>query len=524
VPRTGPGSGPASPDRRKVLITLAFGAANVAALSKLRRPVRVAEALRPPGGAPASGGPSTPPALAGAAAAPGADHTFDVVIGGGRVVDPDTGYDRVANVGIDGQTITAITTDALKGRTTIDASRRVVAPGFIDILSYDPNDYGIWYKIGDGVTTNLGCHGINGVAKQWFQQYEAAGVPTHYGGAFDDPWQRSRLGIGDAKAATQSQIRQLVRDCEDGLTHGWLGVDFEPEYTPGIAYDEIKALAEVAARYEVPCFFHGRYSDMTPPGTNADTLAEILKVADDTGAAVHVEHITSTGGTFSMAQSIATLDAARALGVDVTACMYPYNFWATYLGSARFADGWQERFHITYSDLVIPGTGERLNATSFARYRAANKLAAAYAIPEEDVRTALRCPWIMIGSDAILEPGNNNHPRAAGCFARVLGHYVRDTKVIDLHHALRKMTILPAKRTEKRVPAMRKKGRLQRGADADITIFDPATVADRSTVQNPAQMSAGIDWVLVLGQVVKDPQGVDKDVRPGTAIKPDFAS
>jgi N-acyl-D-aspartate/D-glutamate deacylase len=125
----------------------------------------------------------------------------------------------------------------------------------------------------------------------------------------------------------------------------------------------------------------------------------------------------------------------------------------------------------------------------------------------------------MVGSDAILEPGNNNHPRAAGCFTRTLGFYARDQQTLSLRDALAKMTILPAKRLEGKVPALRKKGRLQQGADADITIFDPTTVADRSTVDNPAQEAAGVDYVLVMGQIVKAPDGLHKDMLPGQAIK-----
>ena len=156
--------------------------------------------------------------------------------------------------------------------------------------------------------------------------------------------------------------------------------------------------------------------------------------------------------------------------------MYPYDFWATYLQSARFSDGWQERFHINYADLVIPGTGERLTEARLrrvARWRTSNKLVAAYAIPEQDVVTGLQSPMTMIGSDAILTPGNNNHPRRHGLLhpgARSL----RPRAAGALARRRARQDDDPAgERLEAKAPALQKKGRLQRGADADITIFDP---------------------------------------------------
>lgn len=481
------------------------------------------------GGA-APGAAETGEAAAGAADPPTWDrlpdpeHVYDLVILGGRVMDPETGFDRVANVGVDGDRITAVTRLPIRGRTAIDARGLVVAPGFIDILSYDPNPYGIWYKVADGVTTNLGMHGLDVDAAAWFRRWERAGVPTHFGGAFSTLKARARLGISPYRAATPAEIERLAALAEQGLRDGWIGIDVSLEYAPGTSYEEVLALARVAARYGVPLFFHGRYSDMEPPGTNLDTLDEILRVARETGAAVHVEHIVSTGGTFSMGRSLAILEEARRQGVDVTACAYPYNYWATYLGSARFDPGWQRRFRIGYEDLQLAGTDRRLDAVAFAVYRRQNKLAVAYAIPEEDVRLALAAPFVMIGSDGILEPGDNEHPRAAGTFARTLGRYVREERVLTLMDALAKMTILPARRLEAHAPALRTKGRLRVGMDADITVFDPATVADRATVAQPARFSAGIEWVIVSGRVVKDPDGVRRGVLPGRAIRSDLGS
>ncbi|MCU1454763.1 MAG: dihydroorotase-like cyclic amidohydrolase [Acidimicrobiales bacterium] len=510
-----PDSPPPSPERRRLLLALGYGAVNAAALGRLltrghgsSTPAATRHV--------AAAGPVTAPAVHQAAAEPPDDHTYDVVISGGRVIDPDTGYDRLANVGIDGGTVTAIKTVALKAKRSIDATGRVVAPGFIDILSYDPADLGATYKIGDGVTTNLGMHGIQSKAKDFFARFTDRCL-VNFGGAFSDPWHRANvLGLNITQAASPDQISRLAAMCEQELHDGWIGVDFEPEYTPGVDFAEIKALATVAARYDVPCTFHGRYSAY---GTNDKTLDEIIEVAKQTGARVHVEHIISTGGTFDMARSLQKLQTTRDQGHKITACMYPYNFWATYLGSARFNPGWQERFRISYGDLQVAGdaSGARLTSATFRQYQRQNKLVAAYAIPEDDVKTCLRDPHVMIGSDAILTNGNN-HPRATGCFARTLGKYVREDKVVSLGDALAKMTILPARWLEPKAPAMAKKGRLQRGADADITVFDPATVLDKSTVPDPKQFSAGIDWVLIAGNVMKTPQGVVTDAKPGKPI------
>lgn len=448
-------------------------------------------------------------------------HVFERVIRGGRVIDPETGFDAVADIGIDGGVVTEIAYEQLEGADLIDATGLVVAPGFIDVLSYEPNDHGIWFKVADGVTTNLAMHGINARAADFFAAWDTDTTrpPTHFGGAFDLPFTRSALGMG-AEAAGPSQLSVLADEARTAVQDGFLGIDVEPEYTPWVTTEEITHLGHVAAEMGVPMFFHARYSTADRPGEdNAAALEEVLGVARETGASVHVSHITSTGGTHTMAASLATLDAARAEGVDVTACFYPYDSWATYLGSARFSEGWQERFGITYEDLVVPGTGERLTEETFAREQARNTLVAAYAIPEEDVVAALRTPWTMLGSDSILEPGNNNHPRGAGTFARTLGRYVRDQQVLSLTDALAKMTILPAKRLEAACPALARKGRLQVGCDADITVFDPATIADRATVDDPAQESVGVQWVLVGGTPVRSPAGNDRTARVGTPLR-----
>ncbi len=335
---------------------------------------------------------------------------------------------------------------------------------------------------------------------------------------------RNELQIPLTAPATPPQIEKLTARADRALRQGALAVSFSLEYVPGIRREEILPLMHLAGRYHVPVFFHARYSTMEGPGTNLDALREIIDDCRETGAAAEIEHITSTGGTFSMPQSLAMLDAAHASGLDITADAYPYPYWATNLDSERFAPGWQRRFRITFSDLQIAGSTERLTADSFARYRHEHRVAAAFAIPEEDVTGALRTPWIMIASDGILDAGHNNHPRASGTFTRTLAVYVREKKVLTLMDALAKMTILPARRLEQASPQFRRKGRLSLGADADVVIFDPATIADRATVEHPEIPAEGMEWVLVNGTVVKSPAGFQRGAHPGEPLRGDPAA
>lgn len=447
---------------------------------------------------------------------------FDLVIRNGRVMDPETKFDRVGiHVGINEGTIAAVTSVPISGKIEIDATGLVVAPGFIDLLSYDPNSPGVWNKIADGVTTNLALHGGTPNPVAWYSRFQRHPPPLHFGASFFYSEARSRFHLSRYQPATQEQIEKFRVLAERALKNGALGISFSLEYVPGITPDEILSLMHLAKQYDVAVFFHARYSTMEGPRTNFDALNEIIGYVRETRAAVHIEHINSTGGTFSMAPSLQILQAARAEGLDITACVYPYNYWGAYLNSARFDKGWQQRFRISYRDLQLAGSTECLTAESFRRYRRDGKLAVAYAIPEEDVVQSLLDPAVMIASDGILESGYNNHPRASGTFARTIARYVREKGILTLMDALAKMTIQPARRLEKSASAFRRKGRLSVGADADIVLFDYDKVIDRATVEHPEYSSAGIEYVLVGGVIAKSPKGVHKWVRAGKAIRRD---
>jgi dihydroorotase len=124
----------------------------------------------------------------------------------------------------------------------------------------------------------------------------------------------------------------------------------------------------------------------------------------------------------------------------------------------------------------------------------------------------------MIASDGLLEKGIG-HPRAAGTYSRVLGRYVREQKAITLMEALRKMTFMPAQRLENRIPAMKNKGRITVGADADLTIFNPDTVIDRATYREPASASDGIEFVLVNGVIMVSGGKLQESAFPGKCVR-----
>ncbi len=430
---------------------------------------------------------------------------YDIVIAGGTVIDPQSGLHAPMHVGIEGGTIMAVSGQPLRGKRTLDATGKYVVPGFIDVASYGPIGTASLYKVADGVTTALSLHGGASRFGRWKKLQEMRRPMVNYGATMSHSLMRGIIGPTDRYAAAEpDQIRWMEKRARQGIKQGAIGIAFSLEYLPGTSTDEVHALGEIAAEMRVPLFFHLRYSDPDPPGTNQEAVAEAIEVARETGGAVHIHHITSTGGTFTMQQTLAQIEKARATGLQITANLYPYDFWATYLNSARFDPGWRERFRIDYGDLQLAGSTERLTEKSFSQYRKTDMVVVAYAIPEEDVVAGLETDWIMLGSDTAITKSGNNHPRGAGCYARVLGKYVRDEKVLTLDEAIRRMTLTPAQTFEAVAPALKKKGRVQVGADADLVVFDLATVHDAATVVNPRQYSRGILYVLVAGRLVRE--------------------
>jgi N-acyl-D-aspartate/D-glutamate deacylase len=456
--------------------------------------------------------------------------TYDLAITGGRVVDPETGLDAVRNVGVTAGRIAAVSEDALAGRSTIDARGLVVAPGFIDLHSHinDAATYALAAQ--DGVTTALELEiGVPDVAA--FYDARRGRARIHFGTSSSHPWARA-IAFGEppppgamvpsasrametaADEAHRSEIRRLI---ERGLDAGALGVGMGLAYTPGATRAEVIDAFRVAAAYRVPVFVHMRSSGRVEPGSSIESVSEVIAAAAISGAALHVVHINSSC-LADAPECLQMIAGARARGLDITVEGYPYGAGMTDLKSAVFNPGWQQRLGIAEHDIAIPETGERLTPESFARYRAQPdpRLVLNYLNPDSVVDAVITHPLTMIASDAVLQNGRG-HPRAAGTFARVLARYVREQRTLTLPDAIRKMSLMPAQRLERVSAAARRKGRVQAGADADLAIFDLATIADRATYASPTEPSVGFRYVLVNGTaVVKDGHLVD--AFPGIAI------
>lgn len=452
-----------------------------------------------------------------------AQDLYDVAILGGRVIDPETGRDEIANVGIRGERIQAITADDIRGRKTIDATGQIVAPGFVDILASIRLDRKAHeFKIGDGVTTVLGMHGGPIDVREYGRKHAAVGALVNYAATVSHSELREAVGVTDRYLpATPEQIDAMRPLAVRAIRDGAAGIGFGINYTPGASYEEIFALFQVAAAEGVPCHLHARYKGNVFPLTMSLAAMEVISMAAATGAQAQLAHlISSTVGSAPL--SIALVEGAAARGVDVG---FDFHVWTrnqTWLQSALFDQGWEERFGgATYSDIYVADTQERLTEARFFELRAEPQpvMVQTEFIPEEEIIMGLKSPLGIVSSDGGGLVDGRGHPRSVGTFGRYLGRFVRELEIVDWMEGIRKITLLPAQRLEKAIPRLAKKGRLQIGMDADVTVFDPVTVQERATYAEPARMTAGISYVIVNGVLVLNNGEFAEGAEPGEWLR-----
>jgi N-acyl-D-aspartate/D-glutamate deacylase len=445
-------------------------------------------------------------------------RALDRVILGGSVMDPASGLNAIRNVGVRDGRIVSITSGPLRGRDTIDAHGLVVAPGFIDIHAHGQTAETYRFQSLDGVTSSFELELGTADVAEWYRA-RAAGQRINYGvsighikvrmAVLHDSGSVMPTGPAAYRAATPEEIREMDRRIQKGLNEGALSVGAGFTYTPAATHEELLSIFRVAAANHTPVHVHIRVGVVG--------LTEAIGLAKEAHASLHVVHINSAGlsETPAMLKMIAD---AKAEGLDVSTEAYPYTAGMTEIQSATIQDRYRNAPDSELADIEWPRTGERLDRASFTRYSAVGGPVVIHTNTEAMAAVAINSPLTIIGSDAYWQDGTG-HPRTTGTFSRVLGRYARDAHSITLMQAIRKMTLMPAQRLEARVPAMRRKGRLAVGADADITIFDAATVMDRSTYREPSLPPVGIQYVLVNGvPVVSNGTAVD-GVIPGRAVR-----
>ncbi|MGI9204653.1 MAG: amidohydrolase family protein [Woeseiaceae bacterium] len=471
----------------------------------------------------------------------GAQNLYDIVIANGRVMDPETGLDAVRNVGIRGEAVAAITRQSLDGQTVVDATGLVVSPGFIDLHAHGQSARANEFQAMDGVTTALELEaGVPDVGM--FRAMREGDAIINYGASISHgalrTWSMSEheadldglvermqtesavtdtlvteffaaISGGQYKELNPERYPVLWRRLEKGLQDGALGIGMPHAYYPGVSHDEIFRLFEFAADNETIIYTHVK-------GMGVSGVQEVVSNAVATGAALHIVHINSSS-LWSYQTNLDIILGAQERGADLTTEAYPYTAASTGIESALFDDGWQDKMRISYGDVQWQDTGERLTEESFNEYRAKGGIVIIHLMKPAWIKAILSDPRVMVASDGMpYAPGA--HPRSAGTFSRFLGRYVRDQELMSLMSGIAKMTLMPAQRLESISPQMKRKGRIQIGSDADITIFSEQQIIDTADFESELSYSEGVKYVLVNGQFVVWDGELVEGARPGRAI------
>lgn len=462
---------------------------------------------------------------------------YDIVLSGGRVIDPETKLDTIKNVGIINNRIAQISSEPLKGKEVINVSGLVVCPGFIDLHVHGRSNKEQEYKLHDGVTTMLELEwGIEFLDK-WYESRRSKSL-INYGASVCWPFERfkaldkyekelnelyrlaikgeapidslfNKIKVSYSDTLSPVQMDKMLANIRNSLTQGGIGIGVPIGYLPAVKQEEVFRVYQLAGELKALIFTHVREGGIT-------AIQQAISDAVLTGAPLHIVHINSSSlGKIYFA--IELVQTAKNKGFDITTELYPYTAASTLLQSAVLDEGWQQRLGISYGDLQWVATGERLTKETFQAYRKTGGIVIIHNMKPEWIQYGVAYPNIIIASDA-MPYAPLAHPRTAGTFSRVLGKYVREDKVLDLNMAIEKMTLLPAKRLEVIAPIVRGKGRIQIGADADITIFNPNIIIDKATFEKGLAFSQGIEYVIVNGVFVLKNGKTIANVFPGQAI------
>jgi N-acyl-D-amino-acid deacylase len=495
-----------------------------------------------------------------------AGRGLDLVIRGGTVHD-GTGAPGVrADVGVRGDRIVAVGVVAEPGAQELDAAGLVVAPGFIDVHSHD--DFAVLLdpemacKVLQGVTSDVVGNCGSGVVPfeaglRRFRRLHPDADPRPwdgFGGYLERVGQARPscnvavlMGHGslrygamglEQRAPAAAELDRMAAWVREGVAAGAAGLSTGLIYEPGryARTDEIVALAR-----ELGGPAGGLYAShmRNEAGGLLDAVRETIRIGEEAGVPVQISHHKASGRNNwgRVRDSLRLIDEARARGVDVTADQYPYVAGSTSLAAvlqngAFRADSPGGLGQLEGADVLVASAprhpeweGQTLGALAaswaLSDEAAAQRIVEAegeacfvvvFTMDEADVRTVLAHPTTMIGSDGV-PAGGKPHPRLYGCFARVLGHYVRDHKVLELATAIHRMTGMPARKFQ-----LADRGVVRAGAFADLVVFDPARIDDVATYDAPRRPPVGIRAVYVNGVAVGR-DGAHTGARPGRALR-----
>jgi N-acyl-D-amino-acid deacylase len=491
---------------------------------------------------------------------------FDLVIRGGTVYDGTGAPGTRADVGVRADRIALVGTVTGRGVEELDASGHAVTSGFIDVHTHD--DFAVLlepemaFKVLQGVTSDVVGNCGSGVVPfeaglRRFRRLHPQADPKPWAG-FGDYLERVSnarpscnvavlIGHGslrhgamalEQRAPTSAELERMKAWVREGIAAGAVGLSTGLIYEPGryARTDEIVALAR-----ELGGPGGGLYASHMRNEAEGllDAVRETIGIGEAAGVPVQISHHKASGRNNwgRVRDSLRLIDEARARGIDVTADQYPYvagstSLFAVVQNGAFRSDSPGGLGELGGEDVLVASAPkhpewEGKTVAALAASWGADSAAAAHRIidgegeacfvviftmDEADVKTVMAHPTTMIGSDGV-PTGGKPHPRLYGCFPRVLGHYVRDEKVLDLATAVHRMTGMPARKFQ-----LVDRGVVRPGAFADLVVFDPARIDDVATYESPRQTPVGIRAVYVNGVAVAR-DGVPTGARPGRALR-----
>jgi N-acyl-D-glutamate deacylase len=491
---------------------------------------------------------------------------FDIVIRGGRILDPETGQDRIADVGISQDRITTIGQNLPAGAREIDATGLVVAPGFIDLHAHGQSIPADRMQAFDGVTTALELELGALPVGAWYEAQSKSGRVLNYGTAAAWMFARKAVMIGlelDGKStpmelmgagvddmrwssdtAADEQVDQIVALVREGLDQGAIGIGIPNGYAPGGGVKEMTAICELAAQYRTPTFTHIPYASNVDPKSSIESYVRLIGLAGATGAHMHICHLNSTS-LQEVEHAAVLIRKAQEQGLPITTEAYPYGTGSTVISASFFMDpDFPERTGTDYRSIQVVSTGKRFDSREeLAAARAKDPKALIlwhFLDTEQNPRdrelldVSVMYPGGAIASDAVpwsnpdgsiyagdewpLGSDKTSHPRSSGTYTRFLREWVRERDAVTLMEAIAKCSLIPAQVMEGCAPQFRRKGRLQEGCDADIVVFDLEAVSDRASFEQMYLPAEGMVHVLVNGRSVIGNGQLDTSVAPGRPI------